>query len=151
MSSATTKPARPSLTVLVITYALWIGALTALFLSPPSAVWSPIAWALLLFVWFPLWAWMNWSTVVEDRPATYATVIVALILLTLLGASFQFDIRSIAYQLTKLGWLETDDHYLVYPFEFLLTMLVFYSIRTTWHAMRRLFARATPSRSSHPV
>lgn len=141
--TAASKPQRPSLAFLLGTYALWIGAIAALFMHPISAVGGTIAWALLLFVWLPLWAWMNWSTVVEDLPATYATIVVSLLLILLLGLNFEFGFTSIVYEFFQLSNPNVYDT--------LVTWLVIFSIPPIWRKLRRLFTRVTPQATQNPA
>ncbi|MCP5557937.1 MAG: hypothetical protein H7A55_09320 [Verrucomicrobiaceae bacterium] len=139
-----TKPNRPTLTVMIAIYTVWIGSIVAIFTIPSLSFLGVLAAALVLFVWLPYWARMNWSFVVEDMPATYATIIVSVILMVLLGFIFRYDAKTIGWRLVQSGWLEPRELGWLNFFEFVLHMGVFFSISPTWRWLRRVFAR-TPS------
>lgn len=140
--TAASKPPRPSLAFLLLTYAFWIGAIAALFMLPISGFGGTVAWALLLFVWLPLWAWMNWSTVIEDLPATYATLVISLLLILLLGLNIQLGFTSIAYEFFHLSPPKRFDPLVIW--------LVFFSTPPIWRTLRRRFTRTTPQANDNP-
>jgi|GEM_PF-5934395 len=145
MNSATT-PKRPTLTLMMAIYAVWIGSIIAIFTIPSLSFLGVLAAALVLFVWLPYWARTNWSFVVEDMPATYATIIVSVILMVLLGFIFRYDANTIGFRLVQSGWLEPRELGRLNGIEFVLHMGVFFSIYPTGRWLRRVFAR-TPSKS----
>lgn len=75
---------RPSLLALMLTYALWIGAL-GLLLRQSDMIWTMPLLALIGFVWAPAWVWRRWDFWVGEDPAAFcSTLLVALIWLLLL-------------------------------------------------------------------
>ncbi len=135
------KPNRPTLTILLGIYAIWISAIVAILTIPSLTFLGVLAGALVLFVWLPYWARSNWSIVTEDLPATYATITVSLILIVLLGLMFRYDASSIGYRLVQSGWLEPRETGRLNWIEFIVHMSVFYSVYPAWRWFRRAFAR----------
>jgi hypothetical protein len=141
------KPNRPTLIMLLVVYAIWISAIVAIITIPSLSFLGVLAGALVLFVWLPYWARVNWSIVADDLPATYATIAASLILIVLLGFVFRYDASSIGYRLVQSGWLEPREIGRLNWIEFIIHMGVFYSIYPAWRWFRRVFAR-TPSKAT---
>ncbi len=140
------KPHQPTLMMLLVVYAIWISAIVAIITIPSLSFLGILAVALVLFVWLPYWARVNWSSVADDLPATYATIAVSLILIVLLGFVFRYNASSIGYRLVQSGWLEPREIGQWNWIEFVIQMGVFYSIYPAWRWFRRAFAR-TPSKA----
>ena len=145
--TSTAKPNRPTLTMLLGIYAIWISTIVAILTIPSLSFLGVLAGALVLFVWLPYWARVNWSIVADDLSATYATIIVSLILIVLLGLQFRYDVSSIGYRLVQSGWLEPREMGRLNWIEFVVHMSVFYSVYPAWRWFHRVFAR-TPSKAA---
>jgi hypothetical protein len=136
-----TTPKPPSLVILLGIYSIWISAIVATITIPGFRFLGVLTCALVVFIWLPYWVCVNWSIVADDLPATYATIVVSLIVIVLLGLMFRYDASSIGYRLVKSGWLEPRELGLLNWIEFSLQMGLFYSIYPAWRWFRRAFTR----------
>lgn len=127
------SPARPPLFVLILVYAVWL-AIIAWVATMPEPHWLGVpAMALVLFVWLPFWAWRNWQRVTSDLPATYATVIVALLFVAFLSLDIVSLPKHIFRPASKPAEFETA--------RFALEMGLFFSAPLIWRGLRSLFTR----------
>lgn len=137
------KPQRPTLFGLLGIYAIWLGALIAILTIPSLSFLGVLAGVLVLLVWLPCWAWVNWCLVTDHLPATYASVAVSLIVIVLLGLQLHLDVGSIGYRLVQSGWLEPREVGRLNWLEFILHLGVFYSLYPLWRWLRRAFERTS--------
>jgi hypothetical protein len=80
---------RPSLSALLLVYALWIGAL-GLLLRQSNMIWTMPLLALIGFVWAPAWVWRHWDSWVSEDPAAFcSTLLVALVWVVVLTLDSQ--------------------------------------------------------------
>ena len=145
MMKSNTKPNRPTLSMLLGIYTVWISAIVAIITMPSLSFLGVLAAALLLFVWLPYWARVNWTFVVNDLSATYATITVSLILLVLLGLMIHYSGESIHFRLVESGW----SPWLLNCIEWFSYVVVIVGIGPTWRWFRRAFTR-TPSKVAEP-
>lgn len=136
-----TTPKPPTFVILLGIYSIWISAIVATITIPGFTFLGVLACALVVFIWLPYWVRVNWAIVAGDLPATYATIVVSLIVIVLLGFMFCYDANSIGYRLVKSGWLEPRELALLNWIEFIFQMGLFYSIYPTWHWFRRAFTQ----------
>lgn len=142
---------RPSIVVLLLAYAIWIGLIAVIATSSRLSFFAIDALVLVLFITLPYWAYRNWSWVTEDLPATFATVIVALMFLVLLTAHFNWDRAPSLNWPGKAGPLNPA-HAGKPPYwlEFFVVQIAVYGTLSSWHTLRRWIARAlgqTPSQA----
>jgi hypothetical protein len=144
MKLTATTP-RPSFLVLAVTYAVWLSVITAILTVPSLSILGVLAGVMVLFVWLPFWAYQNWDIVVSDPPSTYATIVVAAILVLLLGLMFRYDLQSVAYRLVQSGWLQPKDMLHVNWVEYGLHMTIYFSIYPIWQRLRRVLGSSAQS------
>jgi len=109
---------RPSAWVLLPVYLVWIGIFAASNAMPTSFLFGNIGLVMFLLIPVPYWAYRNWNDVVEDLPATYATIIVALVLIEAYNFEFWWTIDGVrsglrlrilqaeySWLLTVLDWI----------------------------------------------
>ena len=123
---------RPPLWVLLLVYAVWLGAIVVLATIPCLIQFGVITAFLFLFVWLPYWGYRNWQDVVTDPPATWATIFTALLILAYLFAFFRFDIPEKFSHSEKLG--QTPDVSLTYH---AFHLMLIWSIGPFWRFLKR--------------
>lgn len=84
---ARTTIRRPSVWVLGLVYLLWISFLVAVIQMPRILPFGAVAFFMLLFIWFPYWAYRNWNDLVSDLPSTYTAISIGVIII----ATIQID------------------------------------------------------------
>lgn len=130
-------------------YVIWVTAIALIITSPSLSFLNVLAGAMVLFIWLPYWARVNWTLVAGDIPAPLATVTVSLILILVLGLRFYYDISAIEDRLIKSGWLDHRFFMRSEGFDFVVSMIIFFSIQPAWRWFRRVFTQ-TPSKATEP-
>lgn len=121
-------PSRLSLLILASVYFAWLGIIAFIATMPSLERLAVLAMALVLFVWLPFWAWWNWEHVTSDPPATYATVIVAVLMIVFLS----LELARKPEFIFKHG---------AEGLKFSVDMCVFFSMPLLWSWLRSRFAR----------
>ena len=82
---------RPSAWVLLPVYLAWIGIIVAFNAMPTYYPVGVLQGVMVLVIWIPIWAYFNWSVLVDDLPSTYSSIIVALVIVGSLQVSVWWD------------------------------------------------------------
>jgi len=93
-----------------------------------------VAGALFFFVWIPFWAWHNWDDLAKNRSETFATMIVALLFLTILQVGLWWDGSMIRSEL-RMSFIKTDYSWLLTVFDN-VTRILGYGTIFSWSYIR---------------
>jgi hypothetical protein len=141
-STARSLPSRPRLGVVLLVYVLWLGTIAAIATRAELEPFSGIAIMLSLFVCLPYWAYKNWADVVADLPATYATLMVAALLMVLFCIQLNWDVSSLRYRAVQSGLMQPKETWRLDALEYAVYLIVFFNIPPLWRFLRRRLSSA---------